>query len=405
MWPCFPDPALAHLVPSLRRGVVEFPVFHVRGGTSTGLVLWARHMPDDPDLRDELLRHLMGVPLDGALPGNRQCHGLGRIAPTGNKVFIADREADGLVGTLAQLAADTSAIDWSVNCGNLSAALPLFALDSGLLVPPAGADRISVTIRNTNTESRLRAALRLDRDGGVPADTVIPGVDGGFSGVDLFLDAPVGAKTGRLLPTGVPRERIGDMWVTCMDVAVPMVIAEAAAFGKTGYETPAELDADGALRVRMREVRVAAGLRMGLRHPSGAAMSADDLARSETLPKLCLIAPAREGGHLSARYFTPQHAHASLAVSGGCCLAAACLVPGTVAHAMCALPADDGASREILLENPVGVLATRIDAQTSVDGVEISGAAYTRSAQILLRGLFPLYRASGPLRACLAGRR
>ena len=124
-------------------GVIEFPVHHMRGGTSTGLVLWERLVPAGPGLREELIRHLMGVPLEGRLPGHRQITGLGRGIATSNKVFLADIEdADGaprIVSTLAQLAGETAAIDWSVNCGNMSSALQLWAEDTGFIrtpVPP-----------------------------------------------------------------------------------------------------------------------------------------------------------------------------------------------------------------------------------------------------------------------------
>ena len=129
------DPA-----PLLRRECVEFPVHHVRGGTSTGLVISERWAPPERELREELLRHLMGLPLDGTRVGNRQITGLGRIVPTGNKVFFARLEVNGntprIVSTFAQLAADKAAIDWSVNCGNMTAALPLWALDTGQLAAP-----------------------------------------------------------------------------------------------------------------------------------------------------------------------------------------------------------------------------------------------------------------------------
>ena len=91
-----------------RDSVVEFPVHHVRGGTSTGLVIWDRLAPSELELREELLRHLMGVPLAGNRPGNRQITGLGRGPATSNKVFFVDVETAGsglrLSSTLAQLA-------------------------------------------------------------------------------------------------------------------------------------------------------------------------------------------------------------------------------------------------------------------------------------------------------------
>ena len=121
---------------------------------------------------------------------------------------------------------------------------------------------------------------------------------------------------------------------SCVDVAVPMVIVRAADVGKTGQETPEELSRDARLKERLREIWVAAGLRMGLRRRGGALMSAAELSHSETVPKVCLVAADDCGAHINARYFTPQSPHSSLAVTGGCCLAVACLIPGTVANAV-----------------------------------------------------------------------
>jgi 4-oxalomesaconate tautomerase len=148
-------PALPEMRVRVHNSVIEFPVHHVRGGTSTGLVIWDRIAPAEIALREELLRHLMGLPLIGTRPGNKQITGLGRIVPTGNKVFFAELESssDGqplLISTLAQLASDKSAIDWSVNCGNMSAALPVWALDTGL-VQRDGDGIFELDIRNTNT--------------------------------------------------------------------------------------------------------------------------------------------------------------------------------------------------------------------------------------------------------------
>ena len=280
----------------VRQGYVEFPVHHVRGGTSTGLVLWDRLAPSDIGLREELLRHLMGVPLSGLRPGNKQLTGLGRIVPTGNKVFFAEIETTDrgpvLVSTLAQLASDKSAIDWSVNCGNMSAALPVWALDTGLLRRTEG-DVFTLDIRNTNTG--VTAASRMTFKGESAENVAIPGVDGTWPGVDLFLNQPVGSKTGRLLPTGNAVDKIEGVDVSCVDVAVPMVIARARDFGRDVHEGIETFDGDKALMDRLRTIWVQAGLRMGLKKRSGELMSADELANSETIPKVCLVGPPKAG--------------------------------------------------------------------------------------------------------------
>jgi 4-oxalomesaconate tautomerase len=399
--------ALLDPPPILRSGCVEFPVHHVRGGTSTGLVISEQWAPPEQHLREELLRHLMGLPLEGTRAGNKQITGLGRIVPTGNKVFFARVETTGnhrrIVSTFAQLAADKAAIDWSVNCGNMTAALPLWALDTGQAEPVRVGGTFEIDIFNTNTRVAAGSRMRVGEDGAFVA-AEIPGVDGAFPAVDLFLANPVGAKTGHLLPTNRPVDEIAGYRVSCVDVAVPMVIARASDFGKTAHERIDDLDADHDFMAALRAVWVEAGLHMALKGSNGRPMTADDLAQSETIPKVCIVGPPRGAGHIAVRYFTPQTGHRSMAVSGGCCLAAAALVPGSVAYDVArGLPSigDEWTEVDIGIENPAGVLEATIEARQAGSGLEVRKAAYRRSTQILLRGHVPLYRASQALQAAL----
>lgn len=399
-----PNPALAGFVPRVVDGVLELPVYHMRGGTSTGIVLWHEHLPADLALREEAIRWLMGVPPAGEVKGNRQTTGLGRGPSTSNKVFIVDRspnsDAD-ITSTLAQLASDKAAIDWSVNCGNMSAALTMYALDTGLFKASNGTT--VMRIFNTNTRVTTDATVKTpDGTPYIPADTEIPGVMGTFPGVELSLRNPVGAKTGKLLPTGNVVDNFAGVEASCVDVAVPMVIVSAAALGKTGQESLEELGRDHALKQRLQAVWVAAGLKMGLRRKNGEPMSADDLAHSETIPKICMVAPPQGDEHILVRYFTPQTPHNSLAVTGGCCLAVACLLPGTTANRLArGIPVIDAKESVTVVQmrNPAGVLRARIAASMTASGMHISSAAYERSSQIFLRGHFPLYCASAQLKA------
>ncbi|MFA6267058.1 MAG: PrpF domain-containing protein [Pseudolabrys sp.] len=398
--------AIGHL-PRFNDGTWEFPVLHARGGTSTGLVIWDRVAPKDLGLREELLRHLMGLPLAGTSNDAKQITGLGRGYPTSNKVFFAEFEtrADGsprIVSTLAQLAHGKAEIDWSVNCGNMSAALPLWVIDQRFL-PRQLNGAGEVQIFNTNTKAVMTGRVALDGDGFAMAE--IPGVDGAFPGVDLFIANPVGAKTGKALPTGNVTDKFGAFTVSCVDVAVPMVIARASEFGKTGTEDVKALRGDATFFNALRALWVEAGLTMGLKGKGGKPMTADELANSETIPKVCIVGPPVNGGNISTRYFTPQEGHATMAVTGGCCLAAACLIPGTVAHELArGLPALSAASSEVSvdIENPAGILSATIEGTHAGGDTRITRAAYKRSAQILLRGHVPLYRASTALKAALA---
>jgi 2-methylaconitate cis-trans-isomerase PrpF len=183
-----------------------------------------------------------------------------------------------------------------------------------------------------------------------------------------------------------------------------MVIARAADFGRDVHERIETFDTDKALMEKLRAIWTLAGLRMGLKKRNGEPMSADELANSETIPKVCLVGAPEGKGNIAARYFTPQAGHRSMAVSGGCCLAAAALVPGSVvAQVARNVPALNAAFGEVEvgIENPAGVLDATIDARIGAAGVEIRKAAYKRSAQILLAGHVPLYHASAELRQAL----
>ena len=382
--------------------MLYFPVSYMRGGTSTGVVLWGSHLTPFGQWREEVIRKIMGVPDAGEIKGNKQITGLGRGPATSNKVFIVE-PGDGVHAdfnsTLAQLAAEKSAIDWSVNCGNMSAAIPLFLLNNGLL--PAGDPNTEVRVFNTNTS--VITDCRVRTPGGqavIPADTEIPGVLGAFPGVELSLREPVGAKTGQLLPTGQVRDVFDGVEVSCVDVAVPMVILRADALGLRGDESVSSLNANDALKARLRSIWVQAGLAMRLKR-KGVPMTAEELAASETVPKVCLVSPPTQGGHISARYFTPQESHASLAVTGGCCLAAACLIPGTTAHDIAQgvepLPAQN-TERAVAMENPAGILRARVFGRQDGDGgFAFPWVAYERNAQLYLDGFFRIHHPSDAL--------
>ncbi|WP_260955707.1 PrpF domain-containing protein [Pseudomonas citri] len=385
-----------------RHGVLEFPVHHMRGGTSTGVVIWEPLVPSDEKLRAELLRHLMGVPQTGQAPGNRQISGLGRGPATSNKVFLADIEhtpgGRRIVSTLAQLASGHGEIDWSVNCGNMSAALPLWAVDSGMIEPPASGV-CEIEIHNTNTGVITISRMFREEDGRFSL-AEIPGVLGAFPKVDLFLQSPVGNKTGALLPTGAVVDIVEGHEVSCVNVAVPMVIVKASSFGKTAHEPIADLESDTAFMAELRKVWVAAGLKMQLRRRDGVLMTRAEIERSETIPKACIVGAPSDGGNVSVRYFTPQTGHASMAVSGGCCLAAACLLPGSVANQVASAVAalsTEYSDIEVSIENPAGKLDATVTAKRVGERIEIEAAAYRRSTQVLMRGHVPLYGASAGL--------
>src|SRR6185503_2955846 len=151
------------------------------------------------------------------------------------------------------------------------------------------------------------------------------------------------------------------------------VIARAENFGKTGFETKAELNADKALLARIEEVRRAAALRMGMGDVAG-----------KVVPKFALIAPPRHGGAITSRYFVPDQCHAAHAVTGGLCLAACCALPGTIAEGIAVLP--PGPRRMIVIEHPSGSLGTEFEIEGSAEAPVIRRAAFVRTARKLMAG-------------------
>jgi 2-methylaconitate cis-trans-isomerase PrpF len=146
---------------------------------------------------------------------------------------------------------------------------------------------------------------------------------------------------------------------------------------------------------------------MGLETKDGTPMTEAQLAASETIPKICIVAPPSEeerarGAHIRVRYFTPQAGHKSLAVTGGACLAACCLIPGTVGHGIAQGLGELGpepADHVVLMANPAGLLKATIVGSNRDGEIAMPSAAYERSTQILLRGHTPVYNASPELRA------
>jgi 2-methylaconitate cis-trans-isomerase PrpF len=295
------------------------PCVLMRGGTSKGPVFLASDLPTRSEERDEMLLDAMGS-------GHElEIDGIGGGSPQTSKVAIVSRSdhPDADVDYLfVQVMVSQRRVDTAPNCGNMLCAVGPFAIDQGLVAAQNGVTQ--VRIRNLNTGTFICADV-CTPDGKVTyeGDTAIDGVPGTAAPVGLtFLDA-AGSKTGKLFPTGSTVDWLGDVPVTCIDMAMPMMLVEAAQLGKTGSESPAELDADQHFLQRLETLRLRAGLLMGL----------GDVT-DKVIPKPVLVAPARAGGTLQVRYFMPHNCHKALAITGSIGLATACVTEGTVLERM-----------------------------------------------------------------------
>jgi 2-methylaconitate cis-trans-isomerase PrpF len=176
--------------------------------------------------------------------------------------------------------------------------------------------------------------------------------------------------TGKLLPTGNALDTIQGVEATCIDMAMPLVIMAAEAFGKTGREKPEELDADRALMQRIESIRLEAGRRMGM----------GEVAKL-VVPKPALVSRPAHGGNIASRYFTPHACHKSHAVTGALAVGTAAVLPGTVAARF--LEPKGFSAGMLGIEHPSG----RIDVDLVVDrSGAVERASFVRTARRIFEG-------------------
>jgi 4-oxalomesaconate tautomerase len=347
------------------------PCTLMRGGTSKGPFFLADQLPADTALRDRVLLAIMGS------PDVRQIDGLGGADSLTSKVALVSRSsrADADVDYLfLQVVVNEPRVDASQNCGNMLAGIGPFAIENGLV--PITGDRTRVRIHMVNTASIAVADIQtpggaVEYDG----DAAIDGVPGTAAPVLLDFLGIAGSSCGALLPTGHARDVIEGVATTLIDNGMPVVLLRAADLGKTGYESPADLEKDAALKAQVEAMRLAAGRLMKL----------GDVTR-KTVPKMCLIAPPAHGGALSTRNFIPHVVHKAIGVFGAVSVATACLVPGSVADGIARIEPGKGRTRRLDVEHPTGFFTVEMDVTADGQSIRVERAALLRTARKLMSG-------------------
>ena len=365
----------------------------MRGGTSKALFFHESDLPVAGPSRDRLLKRAMGT------PDAMQIDGLGGSHLVTSKVAIirpSTRDDADIDYTFAQVDIDRDLIGYDGNCGNVSSAVGPFAIDEGLVdaVEPVTA----VRIYNVNTDKVLVAKVPVcNGRARVLGDCAIAGVPG--TGAEIVMDYAdtIGARTGRLLPTGSVTDVIAledgrTVEVTICDVANPCVFVAAASLGRTGSETADEISADHDLIGAIAEIQAKAGERIGL-------WSDWKAQHLPGLPLFVMVAPPADyaDAHgdvqradtmdLRARLVFLGKCHPSLAGTGSMCTAAASRIPGSVVHD--AIGATAGATNTLRIGHPLGVMDVRVQAgQADCKGIvtrfETLGLA--RTARRLMAG-------------------
>ena len=345
------------------------PYTFMRGGTSRGPYMHRADLPTDLDELAEVLIAIVG----SGHPLN--IDGIGGGAAVTTKVAMLSKTTDDWGDVdyfFAQVSVEDKLVDFKPTCGNILVGVASAAVEMGLV--SAKGDQTEVKINAVNTGARVISKIETPR-GQVNYDgsSKIDGVPGSSAPVELLFMDVVGGSTGQMFPTGNRIDVIDGIEVTCLDVAMPMVIARAKDFGLTGYETAAELDENRAFYDRMEPIRQQAGKLMGM----------GDVSKS-VMPKFGLLADAKDGGTAAVRYFMPWKCHPSLAVTGSQCLSACLLCPGTVGDGLSVTPSESPAP--LYLEHPMGKLEVIVDFTKSGQDFDLISAGLVRTCRKLADG-------------------
>lgn len=345
----------------------SFPATLMRGGTSKGLFIAASALPSEPTARDRVLLAAMGS------PDVRQIDGLGGAHPLTSKIALLappsrpDADVDYL---FLQVAVDRAEVSSAQNCGNMLAGVGPWAIENDLVSKVDGETPVRIHMLNSGG---MALATVSTRDGAViyEGETEISGVPGTAAAIPIeFLDI-AGSSTGALFPTGSKIDRSHGIDVTCIDNGMPVILGRAEDFGKTGYESPGELESDHTLKELIESIRLDMAPKMNLGD-----------VRQKTVPKITLLSPAKRGGLAMTRTFIPHRVHQAIGVLGAVSVATGCLIDGTIAHEIS--PSTPGAAPNgrFSIEHPTG----NFEVDLEIEGDKVKRSALIRTARKLMTG-------------------
>lgn len=345
------------------------PCTLMRGGTSKGPFFLASDLPSDVQTRDRVLLAAMGS------PDARQIDGIGGADPLTSKVAIVSRSSRPGIDVdylFAQVSVDRPLVDVTPTCGNMLAGVGPFAIERGLITLQTPITAVTICMVNTGTV----ALAHVPTPGGevtYAGETAIAGVPGTAAGIRIDFRDTAGSVCGALLPSGNMVDKLDGIEATLIDNGMPMVLLRASDLGKSGYEAPAELNADEKLRARLETIRIMAGERMGLGD-----------VRTKVIPKITLVAAPQAGGHVMTRTFIPHKCHAAIGVLMAVTVGTTCILPGSVARDI--VRPLEGAVKRLSIEHPSGEFSVEFEVQQSGADVRVLRSSLIRTARALFRG-------------------
>lgn len=318
------------------------PAVWMRGGTSKGLFFHSKHLPVAGAARDTLLARALGSPD----PYRNQIDGLGGATSSTSKVVIiapSERDDCDIDYLFGHVAIDTGHVDYSGNCGNLSAAVGAFALDEGLV--EACTPVTQVRIWQANLNRRFVATVPVSgHHSATQGNFQMDGVAFTGAPIDLAFEDAGGGDNGAVLPTGNVKDTLdipglGAVDTTLINAGNPAVFVRAADLGLTGTETPTDMHKKPQTLVQLQRIRTHATVAMGLaENPKEAEQ------KRPATPKIHWLGPPKDhqlpNGRriradevdLCARALSMGRAHHAYPGTSAIATAVAAALPGSLAY-------------------------------------------------------------------------
>ena len=381
---------------------IRIPATYMRGGTSKGVFFRLQDLPASAQVpgkaRDALLLRVIGSPD----PYGKQIDGMcGATSSTSNTVILSrssrpDHDVDYLFG---QVSIDAAFVDWSGNCGNLSAAVGPFAISNGL-VDPARVPRDGVAvvrIWQANIAKTIVAHVPIT-NGQVQetGDFELDGVTFPAAEVQLeFMDpaAEEEGAGGAMFPTGnvvdnldVPG--VGMLEATMINAGIPTIFVNADAIGYTGTELQDAINGDPKALAMFETIRAHGAVRMGL------IKQVDEAAKRQHTPKVAFVAKPVDYVSSSGKKVTTGDVdllvralsmgklHHAMMGTAAVAIGTAAAIPGTLVN----LAAGGGNRSAVRFGHPSGTL--RVGAEATQEGGDwvVKKAIMSRSARVLMEG-------------------
>jgi probable AcnD-accessory protein PrpF len=381
---------------------IKVPATYMRGGTSKGVFFRLQDLPEAAQqpgaARDKLLMRVIGSPD----PYGKQIDGMGGATSSTSKTVMLsksskpDHDVDYLFG---QVSIDKAFVDWSGNCGNLSAAVGPFAISNGLVdasrLPKDGIAMIRIW--QVNIGKTIVAHVPIT-NGQVQetGDFELDGVTFPAAEVQLeFMDpaAEEEGAGGAMFPTGhliddleVPG--VGTLKATMINAGIPTVFVNADAIGYTGTELQEAINGDAKALAMFETIRAHGALRMGL------IKSLDEAAQRQHTPKVAFVAPPKDytsssGKPVKAaeidllvRALSMGKLHHAMMGTAAVAIGTAAAIPGTLVN----IAAGGGEREAVRFGHPSGTLRVGAEASEQNGDWSVTKAIMSRSARVLMEG-------------------